>query len=456
MKYYILPVLFCSLLMSSCNKFLDKNPDPTQRVPTSLEDIGRLSNFARNNAEASYHQGADEYFIPVFKTTFKEEARYFYKHWNYEVTSPWAITSEPITPNYRSIQTANASLELLGKVKRTATNQAEYNKLEGKCHYLRASNYIFLAWTYCKAYQEATAASDLGMPIDEDSYFGNKLKRSTLKELYAYILKEARTAYDLLEVRYPLRDEINKINAMGLLARIHLSMGAYDSAWVYSNELLSYESELLNYNDPAEVAIGSVIPFKNFNKEMLEILPAGIRSFYDPVITGNIFYVDSNLIASYAPDDLRPRAYFRKAGDYYQYYSSIYGAEYSPSNNIMMVDEFFLTRAECYARKGEKEKALKDLNDLLVTRFVTGKFVPYTAATAAEALNLILEERKKSLVFRGLRWIDIKRQNLEGRNISVVRKVDGITYTLPPNDPRFACPLHSVLVGDYGYQQNPY
>ncbi|QEC43744.1 RagB/SusD family nutrient uptake outer membrane protein [Pseudobacter ginsenosidimutans] len=456
MKYYLLLIMICCSLLGACNKFLDKNPDPTQRVPTTLEEIGLLSNAARNNTEASYHQGADEYFIPVFKTTFRAEAQYFYKHWNYEVVSPWALTAEPVTPNYKSIQTANASLELLGKIKQTEANRIEYNKIKGKCHYLRASNYMFLAWTYCKAYQAATAAKDLGMPIDEDSYFGNKLKRSTLKELYDYILKEAHIAYRALEIRYPLRDEINRINVMGLLARVHLSMGAYDSAMVYSNELLSHESGLMNYNDPGEVNIGSATPFKNFNKEMLEIILSGSRGFFDPVITGNVCYIDTNLIASYAPDDLRPKAHFKKAGEYYQHYSSIYGSGNPVANNIMMVDEFYLVRAECYARKGEKEKALKDLNDLLVTRFAAGKFVPYTTATAAEALDLILEERKKSLVFRGLRWIDIKRQNLEGRNIAVVRKVDGVTYVLPPNDPRFSCPLHSVLVGEYDYEQNPY
>lgn len=121
-----------------------------------------------------------------------------------------------------------------------------------------------------------------------------------------------------------------------------------------------------------------------------------------------------------------------------------------------MTDEIYLIRAECYARNGDKTNALKDLNDLLITRFKTGTFVPFTASTPEEALNIILQERKKTLVLRGLRWIDIKRLNLEGRNISITRKVDGITYTLPPNDPRFAVPLHSILVGDYGYQQNPY
>lgn len=458
MKNILIITLLVGLTLMGCNDFLDKNPDPTKRVPISLDDVDRLSNYSRNIGSEGWDGGTDEFFIPVFNARFSEEGRNFYKTWNFGELTPWTMLNFEITDrSYKAIQNANASLEVLATIKHNPLEQQLYNKIKAKCHYLRAINYMFLAWTYCKAYDPETARTNLGMPIDESSYFADNLTRSTLEELYQYILKEAELAYNLFELRYPLRDELNKINAIALLARIHLSMRQYEKAFTYSNELLKHESQLMDFNNSNEVTIGSATPFQNYNREMLEIIPVGSRSAYDPVISANYNdnFIDTNLIASYSEDDLRKHAYYKKVGEYYKKNGSIYGAS-GDANHIMMVDEFYLVRAECYARKGDKDKALKDLNDLLVTRFRTGTFTPYVAVSPKEALDIILEERKKTLVLRGLRWMDIKRLNLEGRNIAITRKVDGVSYILPPNDPRFARPLHSVLVGDYGYEQNPY
>ncbi len=100
---------------------------------------------------------------------------------------------------------------------------------------------------------------------------------------------------------------------------------------------------------------------------------------------------------------------------------------------------------------------MKDLNDLLITRWKSGTFIPLTASTKEEALNIILNERKKELLFRGLRWMDIKRLNEEGANISIVRKSPDHTKTgvLLPGSPRFAMQLPEDLVINFGYQQNP-
>ena len=84
---------------------------------------------------------------------------------------------------------------------------------------------------------------------------------------------------------------------------------------------------------------------------------------------------------------------------------------------------------------------MADLNTLLLNRWKTNEFKPLTAAGADAALKLILNERRKELLIRGLRWMDIKRLNREGANIALNRTVNGQNYTLEPNDPGFALPL---------------
>jgi hypothetical protein len=120
----------------------------------------------------------------------------------------------------------------------------------------------------------------------------------------------------------------------------------------------------------------------------------------------------------------------------------------------LAVDEVYLIRAEMYARANKKDEALGDLNAVLLNRYKAGSFTPVTAATPEAALAIILEERRKELVFRGLRFTDVKRFNKEGKAITLTRSVNGVTYTLPPNDRRYALPIppDELLLNDV--QQN--
>jgi len=112
-------------------------------------------------------------------------------------------------------------------------------------------------------------------------------------------------------------------------------------------------------------------------------------------------------------------------------------------------------RAECFARAGNTAAALNDLNTLIQKRWKTGTFIPFTAANPQQALNIILTERRKELIFRDLRWIDIKRLNKEGAAIIIKRIINGQTYQLEPNDNRYALPLPLDIINLTGIQQNP-
>ncbi|MNT38972.1 hypothetical protein D3C71_1410060 [compost metagenome] len=63
-------------------------------------------------------------------------------------------------------------------------------------------------------------------------------------------------------------------------------------------------------------------------------------------------------------------------------------------------------------------------------------------STKEDALNKVLIERRKELVWRaGLRWDDIRRLNKEGANISLSRKLGNETYVLKAGSPQFAFPI---------------
>ena len=108
-------------------------------------------------------------------------------------------------------------------------------------------------------------------------------------------------------------------------------------------------------------------------------------------------------------------------------------------------------------RLGSINAAMDDLNALIIKRWKNnGTFVPFTAATANEALAKVLKERRKELIFRGLRWTDLRRLNKDPRfAITLTRNLNGVVYTLPPNDDRYTLPIPDQEIKISGIAQNP-
>jgi hypothetical protein len=100
-------------------------------------------------------------------------------------------------------------------------------------------------------------------------------------------------------------------------------------------------------------------------------------------------------------------------------------------------------------------EALNDLNAVLAKRWKAGTFSPLTTNDRQEALTWILEERRKELVFRDLRWMDIKRLNKEGAGIVLKRIISNTDFILPPNDLRYAMAIPEDIISITGMPQNP-
>ena len=69
-------------------------------------------------------------------------------------------------------------------------------------------------------------------------------------------------------------------------------------------------------------------------------------------------------------------------------------------------------------------------------------------------LETVLEERRKELVWRSIRWSDIKRLNRDGKGIELVREIGDKKYTLSPNDLRYVLPIPDDEIAFSGLTQN--
>jgi starch-binding outer membrane protein, SusD/RagB family len=243
----------------------------------------------------------------------------------------------------------------------------------------------------------------------------------------------------------------SKPAAYAMLSRVYLTMQDYGKALVYADSCLKLYDSLLDYNT---LKTNVTYPVPAFSREVIFEATIGDDLY------GNGYIVDSNLYKSYATNDLRRTLFFKlnQTGllNYYGSYSGGGTASSGGSRSFggIATDEVYLTRAECYARSGNIAAAMSDLNSLMSKRIKSGFFVPLTATTTSDALNLILQERRKETPFRGLRWLDLRRLNSEGANITLSRKVNGQVYTLIPNGPQYVLPIPPDVVNITGMVQN--
>ncbi len=70
--------------------------------------------------------------------------------------------------------------------------------------------------------------------------------------------------------------------------------------------------------------------------------------------------------------------------------------------------------------------------------------------------RLILTERRKELLFRALRWTDLRRLNKEAEfRDTLYRFINGKKYQLLPGSDRYTLQIDRNTISISGIQQNP-
>lgn len=440
-------LLLC--LVAGCESFLDEKPNKEMVVPATLPDLqALLDNYPVQNESdpAAGEVSADDYYLTDadWESLYQEEERRLYV---WAEDRLFADQSNDWFYAYRPIYTANTVLETLPLVARTVANAAAWDNVKGQALFARGKSLLQIALLWAPAYAAPTAATDLGIPLRRGTDFNVPSTRASVQETYDQILADVTAAAALLPRTqvHPVRP--SKPAAYALLARAYLAMGNYARVAAYADSALSLHPQLLDFNT---LDTTSAYPIPPLHQEILSRSIMPTPPILDPVRAK----INPSLYAAYAPNDLRRAVFFRDNGDGSYGFRGSYNGGLNLFSGVA-TDEVYLMRAEAYARQGNVAQALAALNTLLAKRWKAGTFVPYTASSQAEALSLVLQERRKELLLRGLRWMDLKRLNRAGAAITLTRTVQGTTYTLPPNDPRYALPLPEDVVALSGMPQNP-
>lgn len=444
--YYILLISCC---FACCKKYLDAKPDKKLEIPDKISDVQALLNnesIMNLNDPATGEVSADNYYLTdadwAGSPTVSERNMYI---WASDITlndfpNHWSIL-------YQIVGVANVALESIDKIAPDVNEQDAWNNVKGSALLYRAKAFLVVAGLWAKAYDANTAKTDPGIPLRLSSDYKVLTTRSTVEQTYERIVNDLKEAVSLLPPHSAHVMHPSRAAAFGLLARTYLMMGLFDSAENYAVKCLAINSDLLDYN-ALDTDASSPIP--KFNTEVI---------MHSRIPIPDIFYhrakIDSSLYRSYSDNDLRKKIFFRDNGDSTYWFKGSYDHSIALFDGIA-TDEIYLIKAECLARNGKIEEAMETLNSLLIKRWKIGTFIPLSAIDTQSALKIILAERRKELIFRDLRWTDLKRLNKEpALKETIQRKLNGEEYKLEAGDNRYALPIPQSVINISSIEQNP-
>jgi len=452
-KYIIGMLMFILLtfLLGSCKKFLDEKPDKKLAVPSTLADYqALLDNYTVMYAVPSAAEiSADDYYLTATDWgNIKIE--------NYKNMYVWAgenlFGANEAQNDWKLVYTTiYHSNTVLNGIENANLQDPKWRDLKGQALFFRASALLDAVNIWSPAFDQATANTDLGVPLRSTINFNETPVRANVADTYNYIINDLKYASRVLTGSPLSKWRASKPAALGMLARTYLAMRDYPNALLYADSCLQFNAALMDYNT-LNTTVNYPILLNNeeviFNKMLYQREPLNIA----------IHKVLPDLYNTYGDTDLRKEVFFRKNTDNSYRFRGSYAQNQGLFTGIA-TNEMYMIKAECLVRANRFTEGIMQLNTLLKTRYTKvgglSTFIPYQVNNEKDALTIVLMERRKELLMRNLRWQDIKRLNKEGANIALERNINGTLYKLPANDLRFALPLPEDVIAFSGMPQNP-
>lgn len=435
MKNKILIQLFffaIYFVFTSCSKdWFDIKANKNQTIPTTLEDLELLLDdyvTVSTNTPGLIEVSADgHHILESSLVIFREDIPEYNNNLNaytwtymrpYQIVSDWNL-------GYKKIFLCNLVLSNIDKITRGPFNSEQYDRVKGNALFIKAKTYLELAQLYAEPYK-AGVDSDFGLLLKNGIDITEKNSRSSVVETYTSIENMLKSALLLLPNRPSISTRASKNSCFALLSRFYLITENYSQCSKYSDSALSIDNRLLDYNllNPNANNIGI------FNAE---IIFHSVMSNY-ALLSINYSFVDTSLFNTYEPNDLRKTIFYKQVDSGY-----IFKGNYSNNNTLfsgLATDEIMLNRAEANARQNKLQVAIADVNTLLYSRFKKDQngnstYIPKSPTSQSETIKIIINERRKELFKRGIRWSDIRRLKTDPANTTTIeRNIGGQIYKL--------------------------
>ena len=394
-KYIGFSIIALGLTLTSCDDWLDKLPDNRMELQTP-SDVSNLLVSAYPSAHPAYllemySDNTDDCVNP----SWSEASRFQAQAYNWEDITE---TGEDESPqelwnrHYLAIASANAAIDLIeGK-----GSPAEYNEQLGEALLCRAYAMFQLSTVFCKAYNPATASTDLGLPYPThpEKVVGTVYTRGTMEDLYGQIDKDLQRGLPLVSSNYSKpKFHFNTEAAKAFAARFYLYKGDFAKAITYATEVLGADPtakardwdayKALNMNQQIRPEAWVSADEKcNF---LLQTVYSEWGAISGPYLYGEKYAHSYRItydedIASKGPfgaanstfkqrvwsNTALANLFHRKVPYEFEYTDLQAGIGYPHAEYaVFTTEQLLLERAEAYALSGELQKAVDDYNTIM-------------------------------------------------------------------------------------------
>ena len=259
--YFLIAAALVITGLSSCNKFLDKNPDNRATIDTEEKVVKLVSSAYMTDGYPLIAEFLSDNIDEDTDNNTRTD-RFVEQLWNWEdITESNNESPERFWGSaYMAIANANAALkaiEELGGPGVSSTLAQAY----GEALVSRAYHHFMLLNLFAKNYNTATSASDLGITymVESEHTLNPQYERNSVKECYELIEKDLEEGLpyvgdDNLEVP---KYHFNRRAAYAFAARFYLFYEKWDKAIECADECLgSAPATLLrDYVEPASNAL---------------------------------------------------------------------------------------------------------------------------------------------------------------------------------------------------------
>lgn len=447
-KIYLFLSLF--IVLSSCNKFLEVNPDNRVR-PTLTTDYQAII--------AGAYPGGEHLFTELLTDNFR-----YYNFTSYDngTVVSWFLpmylwsdeyTNNGVTPDatwrnyYNYIYKANLILE---QVDGSEGDERLKRALKGEAYLIRAYCHFMLVNIFGNHYNVLTADKDLGVPIVVEIEKDNNTiyKRSTVKEVYDFVEEDIFNGLALIDesiYKVP-KHHFTKASTYAFLSRFYLYKANWDESLKYSQKVFDINYSVRDiFTDFDRYFVNSdfgTFAYNYFSPEKPNVLLMNYSMEWVSYFRSGFYATE--LRAAYPEGDIRQRMFTYNNGTFRNWNTSKFKSVLSDNGNrysdvpLFVLEEVIYNAAEAYVRKPvpDYEAAIRLCNDVIKERYRDTQ-IPYLSLDqfeyAQELLDEIIVQKNYELCYEGYRWFDIKRFNIP------VRHHDGSRYVeLPANDLRRA------------------